>query len=75
MLGDILHSFLWVLVAAIAIALYLKNKINAMIMLVATTLFSTIDLVGFGMKSSTTKVLIIKTNTRLPNSRFPKQMK
>lgn len=48
-MGDIIRSFIFVLIAAVAIALYYKQKLSAMVMLVAVTLVSTIDLVGFGM--------------------------
>lgn len=49
-LSDIMRSFIFVLIAAAAIALYLKKKINATILIVAATLTALIDLLGFGMK-------------------------
>jgi hypothetical protein len=49
-LTDFIRSFMWVLIAATVIALYLKKKISALVMLAATTLFSAVDLLGFGMK-------------------------
>jgi len=49
-LSDILRSFLFVLAAAIFIALFIKKKINAAIMIVGVTLASVIDQLSFGMK-------------------------
>ncbi len=49
-LGDILRSLAFVLVAAVFIALYIKNKVNATIMIIAVTLASLVDLLGIGMK-------------------------
>jgi hypothetical protein len=46
--NDILRSLLMVLFAAAIIALFLKQKINATIMIVGVTLISTIDLLQFG---------------------------
>ncbi|MFT3907919.1 MAG: YfhO family protein [Ferruginibacter sp.] len=48
--SDILRSLAFVVVAMVIIALYLKNKIKAMLMVIAVTLVSSIDLIGFGMK-------------------------
>ena len=50
LLGDITRSFIFVLIAAIFIALYFKQKLNATVMLAAVTLASLIDLLGFDMK-------------------------
>lgn len=48
MLGDIGRSFLFVLVAAGAMAFFIKKKYNATIMMSAVALLITIDLLGFG---------------------------
>lgn len=50
LLADIGRSFLFVLLAALCIALYLKKKLNANIMTMAVTFLIAIDLLGFGMK-------------------------
>ncbi len=47
-LKDLIRSLLFVLVAAAFIALYIKRKLSAMIMLVGVTLAATIDLLGVG---------------------------
>ncbi|CAN5841005.1 YfhO family protein [soil metagenome] len=49
-LADIFRSFLFVLVAAIFILLFLKKKLNATVMIVGVTLASLIDQLNFGMK-------------------------
>jgi hypothetical protein len=49
LLADILRSLVFVLIAAAAIALYLKQKLNATVMLVATGLAATIELVSFDL--------------------------
>ncbi len=50
LLDDITRSFIFVLISALLIALYLKKKINQTILIVGITLTSAIDLLGFGMK-------------------------
>jgi len=45
---DILRSFLFVALAICAIALYIKKKINRMIMVAAVGILSAIDLISFG---------------------------
>ncbi len=50
LMADMLRSFLFVLVAAILIALYIKKKVNATLLIVGVTLATAIDLLGFGMK-------------------------
>lgn len=47
--ADIIRSLIFVLIAAAAIALYLKQKLNATVMLVATGLAATIELLSFDM--------------------------
>ena len=47
-LKDLIRSLLFVLVAAAFIALYIKRKLSAIIMLVGVTLAATIDLLGVG---------------------------
>ena len=49
LLSDILRSLIYVLLVVGLIALFIKKKINATIMVVAVTLLSTIDLISFGM--------------------------
>lgn len=48
--SDIIRSLIFVLIAATFIALYLKNKVNAMILIIGLTLTSAIDQLSFGMK-------------------------
>ncbi len=48
MLGDIGRSFLFVLAAAAAIALYIKKRYNANLMMAGVALLISIDLLGFG---------------------------
>ncbi len=48
-LSDIIRSLIFVLIAALFIALFLKKKINAIIMIAGVTLFSAIDLIQFGL--------------------------
>ncbi len=50
LMADILRSFIFVLIAAALIALYLKNKINATLLIIGVTLTSLIDQLGIGMK-------------------------
>ena len=50
LMGDITRSLIFILIAGIFIALYLKQKLNATVMIVAVTLASLIDLLGFDMK-------------------------
>lgn len=50
LMNDIIRSFIFVLIAAVVIALYLKKKLNATILIIAVTLTSLIDLLGIGMK-------------------------
>lgn len=45
---DIFRSFLFIVIAIGAIALYIKKKINWLIMLIAVGVLSAIDLIGFG---------------------------
>ena len=45
---DILRSLIFVLVAAVLIALYLRKKLNATIMVAGVTLAAAIDLLGMG---------------------------
>ncbi|MEO7443847.1 MAG: YfhO family protein [Ferruginibacter sp.] len=49
-MSDIIRSFLFVLVAAICIVLYLKKKMMATLMMALTSLFILIDLMGFDLK-------------------------
>lgn len=49
-LNDIIRSFIFVIVAAVFIALYLKQKLNATLLFIAVSLTTLIDLLGFGMK-------------------------
>lgn len=67
--ADILRSFLWVLAAAALIALYIRGKVNATVMLVATTLAAAIDLLGFGMKYLNDKSFDYKD--RYESTEFP----
>jgi hypothetical protein len=48
--SDIVRSFVYVLIAAGFIALYLKRKLNATLLIVGVTLTSLIDQLSFGMK-------------------------
>ncbi len=50
LLSDITRSFIFVLIVAAFIALYLKKKINAMLLIVGVTLTSAIDQLSFDMK-------------------------
>lgn len=50
LMGDIMKSLIYVLIAAVFIALYLKNKVNAMVLIIGVSLASAIDLLSFGMK-------------------------
>ena len=50
LMADIIRSFIFVLIAAVIIALYLKKKVNATILIIAVGLTSLIDLFGIGMK-------------------------
>ncbi|MEO6667842.1 MAG: YfhO family protein [Ferruginibacter sp.] len=50
LLSDITRSLVFVLITIAIIALYLKKKINAMLLVIGVTLVATIDLLGFGMK-------------------------
>lgn len=50
LLRDIGRSFIFVLLAAICIALYIKKKLNAHVMTIAVTILIAVDLLGFGMK-------------------------
>ncbi len=47
-MSDILRSFLFVLIAAVVIALFLKKKINALAMVIGIMLLTAIDLLQFG---------------------------
>ena len=49
LLSDIFRSLIYVLLVIALIALFIKKKINATIMIVVVTLLSTIDLISFGM--------------------------
>jgi Bacterial membrane protein YfhO len=48
LLKDIFRSLIFVLIAAAFIALYIKKKLNAMVMIVAVTLVASIDLLLMG---------------------------
>ena len=48
--GDILRSFVFVVIIAGLIFLYVKKKVNATLLLVGVGLATAIDLLGFGMK-------------------------
>ena len=48
LLKDILRSLIFVLVAAVLIALYLRKKLNALVMVAGVTLAAAIDLLGMG---------------------------
>lgn len=48
--SDIMRSFIFVMIAAGLIALYLKKKINTTALIIGVTLTAMIDLLGFGMK-------------------------
>lgn len=48
--ADIVRSVIFVLIAAFLIGLYLKNKVNAAILIVGVTIIAMIDLLSFGMK-------------------------
>jgi len=50
LLSDIIRSFIFVVLAAGLIMLFLKKKINATVLLIGVTLITMIDLLGFGMK-------------------------
>jgi hypothetical protein len=50
LLSDILRSFLFVLIAAALVAIYLKQKINALFLVIGLTLALAVDQLGFGMK-------------------------
>jgi hypothetical protein len=50
LMSDIFRSLIFVLIAAAFIALYIKKKVNATILIVAVTLTSVIDLLSFDMK-------------------------
>ena len=50
LLSDIIRSLILIMVCGALIALYLKKKVNMLIMLVGVTLLSTIDLLQFGSK-------------------------
>ena len=50
LMADIIRSFIFVLIAAAIIALYLKKKVNAALLLIGITLASSVDLLGFGAK-------------------------
>ncbi len=49
-MGDILRSLVFVLIAGAFIALYLKNKLNSMLLIIGLTLTSLIDQLSFDMK-------------------------
>ncbi len=48
LLSDILRSFLFILIVVLIIAAYMKNKINALVMVIAVTALSAFDLIQFG---------------------------
>lgn len=48
LLSDIIRSLIYILIIAIIIAAYLKNKINALVMVIVVTVFSSFDLIQFG---------------------------
>jgi len=49
LLNDILRSLIFILLAVTLIALYLKKRINMTIMVIGITVFSSFDLIQFGM--------------------------
>ncbi len=60
--SDILRSLAFVLVAMVFVFLYLKKKINALILIAGITLTSLIDLLGIGMKYMNDKSFDSKQN-------------
>ena len=50
LMSDIIRSLIYVLIAAAFIALYLKKKLNATVLLAGVTLVALIDLMSFDMK-------------------------
>ncbi len=49
-MADIIRSFIFVVIAALIIALFIKKKVNANLLVIGVTLAAAIDLLGFGMK-------------------------
>lgn len=50
LMADIIRSLIFVLITVAIVALYIKNKINATVLIIGVTLTALIDLLGFGMK-------------------------
>ena len=50
LMSDIIRSLIFILIAGACIALYLKKKINAMVLIIGVTLVSAIDQLGFDTK-------------------------
>ncbi|MEO8770801.1 MAG: YfhO family protein [Ferruginibacter sp.] len=69
LLSDMIRSLIFVLIAIAIVALYLKKKINAMILIIGVTLVSAIDQLGFGMKYLNDKSFDSKDKYEL--SEFP----
>jgi Bacterial membrane protein YfhO len=62
LLTDIFRSLLFVLLAAVLIALYIKKKLNALVMIVGVTLIASIDLLLMGAHYLNTKSYDNKEN-------------
>lgn len=62
LLSDIIRSLILVLIAAIIIAAYLKNKVNAMAMVIIVTILSSFDLIQFGTNYLNDKSYQLKDN-------------
>ena len=69
LLTDILRSLILIVLAGAIIALFLKKKINAMMMIIGMTLVSTADLLQFGMNYLNDKSFESKENSETNN--FP----
>ena len=70
LMNDIIRSLILVLIADGLIALYLKKKINVIIMIAGLTLCSTIDLLQFGMNYLNDKNFTLKSD--FETEEFPK---
>jgi hypothetical protein len=69
LLKDIFRSLIFVLLVALFIALYIKNKINSMIMIFGVTLVASIDLLLMGSNYLNAKSFDLKDNYKA--SEFP----
>ena len=77
LLNDIIRSLILVLLAGVLIALYLKGKINSIIMIIGLTLFCSFDLLQFGMNYLNDKSFDYKESheeSQFPMSNADKQI-